>query len=331
MSEAPRLHGGEVLAVPQSESAPHYYGSTVPKQVLLGKEEHNVAGSKVTFEIKAYLPDIILVEGQLEVTDIFSEEAFELREKLIETCHSIVKRHGGRFEASEEYSLALVSGYEGEPEQFFQYGSEIASFLKSEKMPLDEQEVEHTLSAQIKYANNDLVIVDWDGAFVFDPKGEYDSIVELLQIANLQLLRYRILDSELDERIKRIGKVMQAQTGQVTIFKNKELEQAFKEVIAVRARSISEFEALDREIKLIGEWYPARLYDLAARKMKFDGWKSSIKEKLDSLEDVYSIISENFSMSRTHFLEFIQILLFFVLQVGWFVLIILEFMFYTRN
>lgn len=329
LSEVPHLKGGEVLAVPQSESAPHYFGVSVPKQELLDKEEHEVGGKKVMFEIKAYRPDVLLVEGQMEVEDIFSEEAFELRERLIDTCHAIIKRRGGKFELSEEYSVAVVAGYTGDPEQFFTHADRIAGFLKSEKLPLDEKEVAYTLSAQMKYAKDDLVIADWDGAFIFDPHGEYESIVELFQIANLQLLRYRILDSDLDRRLQKIGKFIQSRAGKITVFRSRELAQAFRDVIAVRSRSVAEFEGIDREIKLIGDWYSARLYDFVGKKFKLDAWKADIKEKLDSLEDVYSIVAENFSITRHQLLELIQIILFFVLQVGWFVLIILEFSFYT--
>ncbi|MBI2075611.1 MAG: hypothetical protein HYT82_03005 [Candidatus Harrisonbacteria bacterium] len=330
LAEVPRLKGGEVLAVPQSESAPHYFGASVPKQVFIAQEEHDIQGKKVTFEIKAYLPDILLVEGQMEVEDVFGERAFETRERLIEQCHAIVKQRGGKFDMSEEYSVAVVAGYVGDPEQFFKYAARIAGFLKSEKLPLDEKEVAYTLSAQMKYAKDDLVIVDWDGAFIFDPGGEYESIVELMQIANLQLLRYRVLDVDLDRRLRKVGKFIQASAGKVTVFKSRELAQAFGDVIAVRSRSIAEFEGIDREIKLIGEWYSARLYDFIGKKFKLDTWKADIKEKLDSLEDVYSIVAENFSITRHQLLELIQIILFFVLQAGWFGLIILEFLYFTR-
>lgn len=329
LSEAPHLKGGEVLTIPQSESAPHYFGDSVPKQVLFDKESHVIDGKKVVFEIKAYLPDVLLVEGQLEVEDVFSEKAFALRERLIETCHDIIKRRGGKKEFSEEYSVAVVAGYAGDPEQFFTHADRIAGFLKSERLPLDEKEVAYTLSAQMKYAKDDLIIVDWDGAFIFDPNGEYESIVELMQITNLQLLRYRVLDSDLDHRLQRVGRFIQSTAGKVTVFRNRELSQAFRDVIAVRSRSISEFEGIDREIKLIGDWYYARLYEFVGKKFKLDTWKADIKEKLDSLEDVYSIVAENFSVTRHQMLELIQIILFFVLQVGWFVLIILEFSFYT--
>ncbi|MEK7179202.1 MAG: hypothetical protein AAB727_03025 [Patescibacteria group bacterium] len=330
LAEAPRLKSGTVLETPQSESAPNYFGASIPKQIHIAKEDGEVDGRKVTFLIRAYRPDILVVEAEIEVDDIFSGDTFDTRFKLIDACKQVVKRHGGKLEMSEEYSVAVFAGYTGEPEQFFEHGRRISSFLKSEKLPLDEKEVEYTMSFQLKYAKDDLVIVDWDGAFIFDPDGEYESITELLRIANLQLLRYRILDRDLGERLGRIEKIVQSQVGKSTLFPNRELAAAFRNIIVVRSRSIEDFEAVDRDIRLIGEWYSARLFDLAARKFKFDEWKQHIKERLDSLEDVYSIVSENFSLSRRQVAEYVQMFLFFVLQVLWFALIILEFLYFTR-
>ena len=330
LSESPKLKKGEKLEVNISESVPHYFGSSVPRQALIGREDRKVGGQKIAFQIKAYLPDMMIVQAEAEVESLFTDAAFELRASLINECHKIIKSRGGQFELSEEYSVAIVSDYKGDPEQFLGESHRIAQFLKSETLPLDEDEVRHTIDFQIKYAKDDLVIVDWDGAFIFDPYGEYHSILELLQLANLQLLRYRILDKELDFRLAKINKVLQTKGGKLEIFKTKEMSAAFKGVISVRAESIAEFEAVDRDIKLIGEWYSARLYDLASEKMRLEKWKEAVKEKLDSIEDVYSIVAENFSMSRVTYLEFIQIILFFILQVGWFALIITEFVYYTK-
>lgn len=330
LSESQKFKKGEKLEINISESVPHYFSASVPRQILIDREEHKIGGRNIVFSVKAYAPDIVMVQGEFDVENIFSDEAFELRATMINECHKIIKRLGGKFELSEEYAAAIISDFKGDPEQFLTESHRIAQFLKSETLPLDEEEVAHTLSFNLKYAKDDMVIVDWDGAFIFDPHGEYLSILELMQLANLQLLRYRILDRELDERLKKINKVLQVQGGNVEIFKTKEISQAFKDVIAVRSKSIAEFEAVDRDIKLIGEWYSARLYDLFSEKMRLNKWKDAIKEKLDSVEDVYSIIAENFSMSRVTYLEFIQIILFFVLQVGWFGLLILEFIYYTK-
>lgn len=338
ISESRRLKKGHEIEQKPLESAPPYYKSTIPSQYAMTEENMKVDGlGEVKFLIRAYPPDNILIEASVEVADIFSEKSFKLREQLIDACQKISQKHGGNYEFSEEYSIALVSGYEGDPEQFLTKRAEIASFLKSEGQALDENEIEYTLSKQIKYAKDDLVIIDWDGAFVFDTKGQIDDIVDLFQTGNLQLLRLRRLDKELDDRLRRVTKFAQISDSKISLFsslfswkKKREIAKAFQEVIAVRAKAIADFEAMDRDIKMIGDWYSARLYDLASKKFKLDEWKKNVQEKLESLEDIYSIVAENFSVSRNEALELIQILLFFVLQAGWFVLIILEFFYFTR-
>ena len=328
VSQSPRLKKGEELEQKPIQSAPPYYEYSIPKQQAIGEQTEEVLGRKVKFLIRGYPPENVLVEAAVEISDIFSDDAFNFREELIDACHKIAKKYGGNTAFSEEYSIALVTGYKGDPEQFLTKRQKIAAFLKSEKEPLDEKEIEYTLSKQIKYANNDLVIVDWDGAFVFDTTGQIDDVIDLFQTANLQLLRYRVLDEELDDRLRKVTRFGRA--ADTKIFLRRELTKAFKEVIEVRSEAIADFEATDRDIKLIGDWYSARLYDLISKKFKLEEWRKSIQDKLESLEDIYNIVAENFSVSRTHLLELVQIILFFVLQAGWFALIILEFIYFTR-
>ncbi len=322
LAEVPKIKRGEVFQAKTLQSAPHYFSQTIPQQLIVEKDGD--------FTIKAYAPHVLLAETAVEVEDVFSETAFDLRQKLIDECHKKLKKKGGNFELSEEYAIGVVSGYRGDPEQFFNKAPQLASFLKSEKITLDEHEIEHTLQSQLKYAKDDLIIVDWDGAVVFEPSGEADAVVELLQLANLQLLRHRILDHDLDERLAKVGKLMRGKDVSELTLSRKELAEAFKEVINLRTQSILEFDSIERDIKLIGDWYFARLYDLAAKKFKINNWRQVIKEKLDSIEDIYNIVSENFGFSRMHFLEMVQIVLFFVLQAGWFALIILEFLYFTQ-
>lgn len=325
VAEAPKpKQGGEEIGAKAIQSAPQYYEKAIPKQFILGEENLEVRGKNTRFLVKSYPPDILLVETTVEVDDIFSEETFKLREVLIDACHKIAATRGGKFDLSEEYTIALVYDYKGDPEQFLDKKAGIAAFLKSEKLPLDEKEIEYTLTSQIKYGQDDLVIVDWDGAFVFDTTGDIDDIIDLFQIANLQLLRYRSLDFELDNRLRRASRLAYRPETKIFVWSQKEMAHNFREVIKARVRSIAEFGAVEREIKLIGDWYSARLYDLISKKFKLDDWRKGIQYKLESLEDVYNIVAENFSVTRHQVLELIQIILFFVLQAGWFVLLILE-------
>src|SRR3990172_10030670 len=89
-------------------------------------------------------------------------------------------------------------------------GEKIAGFIKKERIALDEEEVRATLSSYLKYGKDDITIVDWDGAFIFDSSGDFDSNIELFEIANLQLLKSRILDYDLDERLEKTLRLVTA-------------------------------------------------------------------------------------------------------------------------
>jgi hypothetical protein len=110
-----------------------------------------------------------------------------------------------------------------------------------------------------------------------------------------------------------------------------DLAQKLKETIEIRMVSISELQRLERDIKLIGDWYSARFYELATAKFKIDDWRKTIRSKLESLEDTYSLVVENFTVSAKHRAEWVQIILFFVLQLGWFILLVIEFLRFTRK
>jgi hypothetical protein len=330
LGEVSRKVRGEIFRPTLVASAPAYTETAVPRQVTLGRESAMIEGREVVFNLRGYAPDVLLVEVRTDVENLFGRETFDLEEKLYREAHRILQDRGGSRLFSEEYSVFAVSGYEGPAEQFLQHSALIASLLKSERMPLDAREVEHSLQSQIKYAMNDLTIVDWDGAFVFDAAGDFEEEIELLTLANLQLLRHRILDRQLDERLARASELVHRSAAGKP-FGRREIFGDLREIVQARMASINELQRMERDIKLIGDWYSARFFELATAKFRLDAWRATLRGKLDSLEDVYQIIVENFSLSAKGRAEWIQIVAFFILQVGWFLLIVLEFLYFTRK
>jgi hypothetical protein len=249
------------------------------------------------------------------VPDILSDPLLELKRSLITECRRILGGFGCDPLFDEEYSVYCISGYTGDPEVYLSlYGGKIAAFLKNETIDLDEEEVRSTLSSYLKYGKDDISIVDWDGAFIFDSSGDFASNIELFEIANLQLLKSRILDYDLDERLEKTLRLL-AVSKRLPLIRSVEVRKVLREIIEIRTQSILESEAVERNIKLIGDWYSAKLYSLISRKFHLDSWKAEIKEKLDTLEDVYVMATENFSVSYRATLEFI-------ILAGWFVLLI---------
>lgn len=321
---------GEVFTSAIVKSSPMYYKAAMPRQVVVGQENYKIGDKDIVFYLRGFQPDVLLIQTAMEVENLFQKNTFELEKHLYEHSQQILKKFGGDLLFSEEYSVFAVTNYEGSPEQFLNFQDIIASLLKSEEMlKLDPQEIQYTLGSKIKYADNDLAIIDWDGAFLFDPNGDIDECLELLTLANLQLLRHRILDSQIDTRLTRMAELVHniPAGGKLS---SKELAQKIKETMEIRMVSISELQRLERDVKLIGDWYSARFYELAAAKFKVEEWKKTIRGKLESLEDAYSVVMENFTVSAKHRAEWIQIILFFILQIGWLFLIVIEYLHFTK-
>ncbi|MEK6743878.1 MAG: hypothetical protein AABZ15_09715 [Nitrospirota bacterium] len=296
-------------------SAPSY-PDVIPKQKIIKQERHHVDSREVGFLVKAYLPDVLVVEASVAVNSILADTTLELKRKLVTECRKVLAEYTCNREFDEEYSVYCISGYQGDPEVYLSlYGDRIVAFLKNENEQLDEEEVSATLASYLKYGKDDITIVDWDGAFIFDAAGDFMSNIELFEIANLQLLRSRILADDLDRRLEMTLNLLRTPKT-VPLIRSRDIRKVLKEIIEIRTQSILESETIEHNIKLIGDWYSARLYTLIARKYHLDEWAKDIKEKLDMLEDVYTMATENFSISYRATIEF-------VILAGWFVLLLL--------
>ncbi|MBI3611428.1 MAG: hypothetical protein HY204_12115 [Nitrospirae bacterium] len=305
------------------KSSPNY-PDVVPRQAIVRTQKGRVHDREAGFVVKAYLPDTVIVEAMIEFHDLAAEPLLDLNRDLLLECRRILNEFQCNPEFDEEYSVYCISDYQGDPEMFLAlHGEKIASLLKKERIPLDEEEIKSTLRSHLKYGKDDLTIVDWDGAFLFDPQGDFEANIELFEITNLQLLKSRILDDELDGRLKTTLQLLR-QRPERSWLRSKQVRSVMREIIQTRTTSILESQAIEHSIKLIGDWYTARLYALISKKFHLDDWRQNINEKLDILEDVYSMAAENFSISFNTTLEFILIGGWFILQIGWFALLFLE-------
>ncbi len=331
LGEVPRTPEGEVSRRTPTASAPVYSAAAAPRPVVVEQKSAEVGGRPVSVELRAFPPDVLLVQATVEVDDLFTKDVFVVEDGLLDLAHDRLAAHGGNPELSEEYTVFALSGYEGDPEQFLLHAPLIASLLKSDRQSLDAEEIAHTLTTQIKYGDNDMALIDWDGAFLFDPSGDIEDEIELLTLANLQLLRLRLLDRQLDARLQETAQLVEQKALAKLAGSGKELAKDLVAVARIRMQSITGQQRLERDVKLIGDWYSARFFELVSAKFKLEAWRRAIQGKLDALEDVYTIVLDNFSMSARHRAEWVQIIVFFFLQLGWALLIVLELIQLSRH
>ncbi|MEP9410598.1 MAG: hypothetical protein HRF42_04215 [Candidatus Brocadia sp.] len=316
---------GEIVDIKKLKSSPSY-PDVIPKQMVVKVEKRLVESREVNFLVKLCPPGIVIVEASVDLENILGEHVFDIKRSLIVECRTILWEYHCDPYFDEEYSVYCISGYSGDPEDVIsEHKESIAGLLKTERIPLDEEEINATLKFNIKYSKDDITIVEWDGAFVFDPRGDFASNIELFEIANLQLLKLRVLEHELEKRLERAAWLLKKTTKKkIPLLKSRDIRNSLREIIQIRTESIQEFAATERNINLIGDWYSARLFDLITKKLHLEEWKTNNNRMLDALEDIYSMISENFSMSFSTTLEFIIIFGWLIMLFGYFALFFLE-------
>lgn len=304
-------------------AAPAYIG-VLPVQKAIKSEDVKLAGLDAKLLVKSYAPNFVIAEVVFDLPDILSHQIWDYKKEAINLCQKTLADYKTDKEFYEEYAVYCVSDYESDPEVFLAWvGEKIAPLLKSEKVALDDKEITETLNFNIKYAKNDLTIVDWDGAFVFNPFGRFEQQVELFELTNFELLKLRKLDAALDQHLDKVYKLLRRRPKRF-MFRMRETREIIAEIIKMRTEALSDYDSIEKNVKLIGDWYSARLYDLISKKLHLSEWNKKILAKIDTLEDIYSMVAENFSVSFESRMDLIQMAGWFILLLGWGILLALD-------
>lgn len=184
----------------------------------------------------------------------------------------------------------------------------LARLLRAERGSLSSQEIENALAGRIAYRPDELVLVDWFGALLVGHDMEDERRV--LELATVELVELRFLDGRLTERLDQAYGLLRRSRSPVLGLepRTRELERLAR----FQADSAILHESSDNALKLLGDDYLARLYELCSERFHFAAWDTAIERKLATLDSIYSKISDLASRRRSEILEWIIILLFVV-------------------
>ena len=69
------------------------------------------------------------------------------------------------------------------------------------------------------------------------------------------------------------------------------------------------FERVDNSLKLIGDHYLARVFEVASTRFHLRGWQQSIRRKLETVGSVYDLLVQQAGGQRIEALEIIVVVL----------------------
>jgi hypothetical protein len=188
-----------------------------------------------------------------------------------------------------------------------EHGAALAGLLLGERAPLSEAETEEALRVRFSYYEDDLTIVQWDTAFLYDRSESARAIEDILEFANSQLIELRTYDALLDRELDVIYKMQPGSPGR-SLSGRREADQA----ATLRYLIVDVLELIDRSsnaLKVVGDAYYARIYRAAAKRLGIADWQRQIDTKLASVGDMYRFVSDQARNRRDEFLELIIIVL----------------------
>ena len=82
-----------------------------------------------------------------------------------------------------------------------------------------------------------------------------------------------------------------------------------RSVRELEIEATSLFERADNALKLIGDQYLSRIYDLAQARFHLPEWQQSIRRKLETVGDVFDLLVQQAGGTRMEVLEVVVIAL----------------------
>jgi hypothetical protein len=262
-----------------------------------------------------------MVESRFELRDPFAASVLHDRSTIQNALQSrYIPEDYCRNGLFEEYTILLVQEARPSPDKWIEKNDlAIANFIRSQREVFDREEVSEILISRARYSARELTLVDWEGAVIIAPNGDFDSDIALLKIGNYQLLRYRMLDQSIEEMLDKINERFFQKKG-----RPRPTRGLIRQIMQHRLEVMLNFERAEQNLLLIGDWYTAKLYEVIQNELYLKDWKDSVRNKLDNLETIVETIQENFSLSWEALMDRLQLLGWVLLLVGYLYLYLLD-------
>jgi hypothetical protein len=207
----------------------------------------------------------------------------------------------------EDYYVLQVSRFEpplDAPALLDGFRDLLARTLHCEPARLSASETDDVLRTAVTYTPQDLVVTDWNVALVYDT--EYQDVLNVLELLNVQLLELRYLDRMLDTRIARLYEHVARRRRLLSLtpamLRVRELSELRLDTATLRERMIN-------ALKLIGDLYLTKIYTRTADRLHLAEWQRSIDGKLEVIQNVADVFATRASTARAELLELTIVLL----------------------
>lgn len=230
-------------------------------------------------------------------------------------------------EARRELAPALVEPYQAgvQEERYLAYcvhapPDEVPALLRQEEAAIAQlvsdapgqalvpMRQAAALKHTMQYTPGDAVVVGWDHAVLLDEPGEYEDVLDVMELANLELLEFRTYDAYLDGRLEEAFDALDRLWARGGLFRS--ARSALQEISRLRVEFARLTDNLHDTGKIFGDWYTAQLHRRLHERFHLASWERAVANKMDTLEDMFHLAQEETNHRRSLVLEVMVVLLF---------------------
>ncbi len=209
----------------------------------------------------------------------------------------------------EDYLVGVVTSF-NEPmtAEALAARLDLVPLLSGEQRPLSEGARRDLLRHRYSYYTDDLVVLTWDRAFIYEPRGDTDTI-DVLEVANAQLLEMRYYDELLDAELPRMYDLVEATRRHMALPGARRFADLARRLYTMVAEVTELTEKVDNALQVTEDVYLARIYTAALELFRVPTVSAAVDRKLSIIRDTYTALYDEASSARSGLLEIIIVVM----------------------
>ena len=190
---------------------------------------------------------------------------------------------------------------------------DLPALLSGESRTLSDVARRDLMQRSYSYYADDLVVLAWDRAFVYEPRGDSD-VADIIEVANAQLVEFRYYDELLDAELPRMYDRVEDARRTISVLASRRVAQLAHKLYTLVAEVTELTEKVDNALQVTEDVYLARVYSGALDLFRVPKIAAAVDRKLAIIRDTYAALYDEAASRRAEILE-IAIVLLIVIEI----------------
>ena len=330
LARVPTLAGRPARPAPLEPKSPYPRASAFPRPIEAILEVPGAPG--VVLEVRVHAVGVLAIRYRVPLpsvglaglstslsglrigTEPVDDAAARLADRLRAELAPALQDHYDARVAPEGYDVYCLHAAPADVPQILERDADILAQLVSDSAGQALVETRRAAAAKhtLQYTPGDAVVLGWDHAVILDEPGEYEDILDVMELANAELLEFRTYDDYLDRRLEGSFDALDRLWRPGGLFRS--ARGALQDISRLRVEFARLTDNLHDTGKVFGDWYMAQLHQRLHERFHLASWERAVASKMETLEDMFHLAQEEATHRRSLLLE-VAIVLLFVLDL----------------